>query len=116
MRVVRYFDVTRRHSDEVQGLQILRIPGVEVIYPASERDGTLGKGFAIREGHSSLDRYGHVLYSAATRKEAVARCELAAIRSASDLRTGIAAMAWARRGERPKGKLVTAYCTPFLSH
>jgi hypothetical protein len=51
---------------------------VEVIYPASERDGFLRQGFAIGEIHSSLDRYGHVLYSAATRDEAIVRCELAA--------------------------------------
>jgi biotin carboxylase len=79
---VRYFDVQRAGTlTEVQGLRRLyEIPGVEVIYPASERDGTLGKGFAIGEVRSSLDRYGHVLYSAATRKEAIARCELAASR------------------------------------
>ena len=40
--------------------------------------GCLRKGFAIGEIRSSLDRYGHVLYSAATRNEAIARCELAA--------------------------------------
>ena len=58
--------------------RLYEIPGVEVIYPASERDGMLRKGFAIGEIRSSLDRYGHVLYSAATRNEAIARCELAA--------------------------------------
>jgi biotin carboxylase len=79
---VRYFDVQRAGTlTDVEGLRRLyEIPGVEVIYPASERDGTLGKGFAIGEVRSSLDRYGHVLYSAATRKEAIARCELAASR------------------------------------
>ena len=30
--------------------RLYEIPGVEVIYPASERDGTLRKGFAIRRG------------------------------------------------------------------
>ena len=49
-----------------------------MIYPASERDGFLRPGFVIREIRSSLDRYGHVLYSAATRDEAIVRCELAA--------------------------------------
>jgi len=77
---VRYFDVQRAGTlTGVLGLRRLyEIPGVEVIYPASERDGLLRKGFAIGEIHSSLDRYGHVLYSGATRKEAIARCELAA--------------------------------------
>jgi biotin carboxylase len=77
---VRYFDVQRAGTlSRIHGLRRLyEIPGVEVIYPASERDGTLRKGFAIGEIRSSLDRYGHVLYSAATRNEAIARCELAA--------------------------------------
>jgi biotin carboxylase len=79
---VRYFDVQRAGTlRAVHGLRKLyEIPGVEVIYPASERDGCLREGFAIREIRSSLDRYGHLLYSAATRPEAIARCELAASR------------------------------------
>jgi biotin carboxylase len=79
---VRYFDVQRAGTLRgVLGLRRLyEIPGVEVIYPASERDGMLRKGFAVGEIRSSLDRYGHVLYSAATRNEAIARCELAASR------------------------------------
>jgi biotin carboxylase len=77
---VRYFDVQRAGTlTGVRGLRRLyEIPGVEVIYPASERDGMLRKGFAVGEIRSSLDRYGHVLYSGATRNEAIARCELAA--------------------------------------
>lgn len=77
---VRYFDVQRAGTlTGVLGLRgLYAIPGVEVIYPASERDGILRKGFAVGEIRSSLDRYGHVLYSAATRNEAIARCELAA--------------------------------------
>jgi biotin carboxylase len=76
---VRYFDVQRAGTlKDVLGLRRLyEIPGVEVIYPASERDGTLRMGFAVGEVRSSLDRYGHVLYSAATRSDAIARCELA---------------------------------------
>jgi biotin carboxylase len=76
---VRYFDVQRAGTlRSVLGLRKLyEIPGVEVIYPASERDGMLRAGFAISEVHSSLDRYGHVLYTAATRSDAIARCELA---------------------------------------
>jgi biotin carboxylase len=77
---VRYFDVQR--TGTLRGFQGLRglyeIPGVEVIYPASERDGYLRAGFVIGEIRSSLDRYGHVLYSGATRNQALARCELAA--------------------------------------
>jgi biotin carboxylase len=79
---VRYFDVQRAGTlKDVLGLRgLYEIPGVEVIYPASERDGMLRKGFAVGEIRSSLDRYGHVLYSAATRNEAIARCELATSR------------------------------------
>jgi biotin carboxylase len=79
---VRYFDVQRAGTlRDVLGLRRLyEISGVELIYPASERDGMLRKGFAIGEVRSSLDRYGHVLYSGATRNEAIARCELAASR------------------------------------
>jgi biotin carboxylase len=77
---VRYFDVQRAGTlTAVQGLRgIYEIPGVELVYPASERDGMLREGFAVGEIRSSLDRYGHVLYSAATRHGAIARCELAA--------------------------------------
>jgi biotin carboxylase len=76
---VRYFDVQRAGTlKDVLGLRRLyEIPGVEIIYPASERDGMLRQGFAVGEVRSSLDRYGHVLYSAATRGDAIARCELA---------------------------------------
>ncbi|MGA3226187.1 MAG: ATP-grasp domain-containing protein [Acidobacteriaceae bacterium] len=79
---VRYFDVQRAGTlSGVDGLGRLHaIPGVEIVYPASERDGILGGGFVIGEIRSSLDRYGHILYSAATRHEAIARCELAASR------------------------------------
>jgi biotin carboxylase len=77
---IRYFDVQRAGTlRAVHGLRRLyEIPGVEVIYPASERDGALRQGFVIGEIRSSLDRYGHLLYSAATRNEAIARCHLAA--------------------------------------
>jgi biotin carboxylase len=77
---IRYFDVQRAGTlRAVHGLRgLYEIPGVEVIYPASERDGALRQGFVIGEIRSSLDRYGHLLYSAATRKEAIARCQLAA--------------------------------------
>ena len=79
---VRYFDVQRAGTlRDIGGLrELYQIPGVELVYPASERDGPLREGFAIGTIRSSLDRYGHVLYSAATRGEAIARCELAASR------------------------------------
>jgi biotin carboxylase len=87
---VRYFDVQRAGTLRgVHGLgRLYEIPGVEVIYPASERDGCLRAGFAIGEIHSSLDRYGHLLYSAATRKQAIARSELAASRVCFEFEDG----------------------------
>jgi biotin carboxylase len=87
---VRYFDVQRAGTlRAVHGLgKLYEIPGVEVIYPASERDGCLREGFAIREIRSSLDRYGHLLYSAATRSEAIARCELATSRVCFEFEDG----------------------------
>ncbi len=95
---VRYFDVQRAGTLRgVQGLRRLyEIPGAELIYPASERDGILREGFVVGEIRSSLDRYGHILYSAATRDEAIARCELAASMVCfqfedGDSRTGVGA-------------------------
>jgi biotin carboxylase len=87
---IRYFDVQRAGTlRAVHGLRKLyEIPGVEVIYPASERDGALRQGFVIGEIRSSLDRYGHLLYSAATRKEAIARCQLAASRVCFEFEDG----------------------------
>ena len=77
---VRYFDLKR--SGVLKHLGGLRrlygIPGAEIIYPASERDGLLREGFVIGEVRSSLDRYGHVLYSGSTREEAIHRCQAAA--------------------------------------
>jgi biotin carboxylase len=87
---IRYFDVQRAGTlRAVHGLRgLYEIPGVEVIYPASERDGALRQGFVIGEIRSSLDRYGHLLYSAATRKEAIARCQLAASRVCFEFEDG----------------------------
>jgi biotin carboxylase len=76
---VRYFDLKRtgelRRLDGVRALYA--IPGAELIFPASERDGLLEEGFRFGEITSSLDRYGHVLYSAASREEAIASCNQA---------------------------------------
>jgi biotin carboxylase len=76
---VRYFDAKR--TGELRRLDGLRalyaIPGAELIFPASERDGLLKENFHFGEIKSSLDRYGHVLYSGASRDEAIAKCNQA---------------------------------------
>lgn len=76
---VRYFDLKRsgvlKHVDGLR--RLYGIPGAEIIYPASERDGLLREGFVVGEVCSSLDRYGHVLYSGSTREEAIRRCQTA---------------------------------------
>ena len=54
------------------------MPGLELLFPESERDGPLGPGFKIPEIRSSLDRYGHVIFSGATGEEAAARADAAA--------------------------------------
>jgi biotin carboxylase len=58
--------------DEIRGM-----PGLELLFPESERDGPLKPGFMIPEIRSSLDRYGHVIFSGTTRKEAAQRAEAA---------------------------------------
>jgi biotin carboxylase len=76
---VKYFDVKR--TGELRRLDGLRalyaIPEAELIFPASERDGLLKEDFHFGEIKSSLDRYGHVLYSGASRDEAIAKCNQA---------------------------------------
>jgi biotin carboxylase len=76
---IRYFDVKRTGKlKALDGLRSLyRIPGAELIYPESERDGVLKEGFQIGAIHSSLDRYGHVVYSGDTREQAMERCDQA---------------------------------------
>ncbi len=76
---VRYFDLGRTGSlRRLDGLRALyAIPGAELIYPASERDGIIKENFWFGEISSSLDRYGHVLYSGNSREEAVGRCDQA---------------------------------------
>jgi len=57
--------------------EVRATPGLELLFPESERDGPLGPGFKIPEIRSSLDRYGHVIFSGPTREEAAARAEAA---------------------------------------
>jgi biotin carboxylase len=77
---VRYF-----HADEcgtverIEGLdKLLYLPGLELLYAESERDGPLEPGFEIGEIRSSLDRYGHVLFSGDSADQAAERAEQAA--------------------------------------
>jgi biotin carboxylase len=74
---IRYFNV--RRTGELLSFQGLRsiygLRGLEMIYPASEHDGELKKGFQIRQIHSSLDRYGHLICSGDDREQAIARCD-----------------------------------------
>jgi biotin carboxylase len=76
---VRYF-----HADDcgavekIEGLDKLPLlPGIEMLYAASERDGPLARGSVIREIRSSLDRYGHVIFSGDRAEQAVERAEQA---------------------------------------
>ncbi len=65
--------------ESLGGLEEIRSsPGLELLYAASERDGPLGPGFAIGEVRSSLDRYGHVIFSGEHADEAADRAERAA--------------------------------------
>lgn len=63
---------------EIASLDEIRsMPGLELLFPESERDGPLRPGSRIPEIRSSLDRYGHVIFSGATREEAAARADAA---------------------------------------
>lgn len=77
---VRYFKAPATGViKKVEGLdEIASMEGLELLYPQSERDGPLQPGFQIGEICSSLDRYGHVIFSGADAAEAVARSERAA--------------------------------------
>jgi biotin carboxylase len=77
---VRYFMAPSTGIIEsIKGLdKVSALPGLELLYPASERDGTLGPGFAIGEICSSLDRYGHVLFSGDNAIQASERADYAA--------------------------------------
>jgi len=59
---------------QIDGLDAIeRLPGLELLYAASERDGCLAPGFVIPEIRSSLDRYGHVVFSGNNADEACER-------------------------------------------
>jgi len=77
---VRYFHAADCGTVErVEGLDdISSLPGLELLYAASERDGPLRPGFVIGEIRSSLDRYGHVLFSGDSAVQASERAEQAA--------------------------------------
>jgi biotin carboxylase len=77
---VRYFHAAGCGIlDSVEGLDSFSsLPGLELLYPASERDGPLRPGFVIGEIRSSLDRYGHVLFSGDSAAQASERAEQAA--------------------------------------
>lgn len=76
---IKYFHAGRTGVLEgVAGLRALyAMPGLELLYPGSERDGALGPGFAIGAVRSSLDRYGHVVFSGSDRNEAMSRADAA---------------------------------------
>jgi biotin carboxylase len=77
---VRYFVAPSRGIIErIIGLdRVSALPGLELLYPASERDGALGPGFVVGEICSSLDRYGHVLFSGNDATQAAERADYAA--------------------------------------
>jgi biotin carboxylase len=77
---VRYFYADECGTVErIEGLDKLpSLPGLELLYAESERDGPLGPGFEIGEIRSSLDRYGHVLFSGDSADQAAERAEQAA--------------------------------------
>ena len=76
---VRYFQVDGCGTVEsIEGLdKISSMPGFELLYAASERDGPLRPGLVLGEIRSSLDRYGHVLFSGDNADQASQRVEQA---------------------------------------
>jgi biotin carboxylase len=77
---VRYFHADKCGAVErIEGLDKLpSLPGLELLYAESERDGPLKPGFEIGEICSSLDRYGYVLFSGDSANQAAERAEQAA--------------------------------------
>ncbi len=77
---IRYFQADGCGTTErIDGLDALSsLPGLELLFAASERDGPLRPGFEIGEIRSSLDRYGHVIFSGESAEEACKRAEKAA--------------------------------------
>lgn len=76
---VRYFRTDGTGViNRIDGLdQIASLPGLELLYAASERDGPLRPGLVIHIIRSSLDRYGHVVFSGKDAHEACARADQA---------------------------------------
>jgi biotin carboxylase len=76
---IRYFHADCCGTVEgIEGLdEIASLPGLELLYAASERDGPLCPGFVIGEIRSSLDRYGHVLFLGDSAAQASERAEQA---------------------------------------
>jgi len=61
---------------QIDGLdEVRKMDGLELLFLESERDGPIEPGFQIPEIRSSLDRYGHVVFSAGTRDDAAAKAE-----------------------------------------
>ena len=77
---IRYFHASGCGTlQAVEGLdKIPSLPGLELLYAASERDGPLGPGFFLGEVRSSNDRYGHVVFSGVDAAQASQRAEQAA--------------------------------------
>ena len=77
---VRYFHASGCGTIErVEGLdEVQTMPGLELLYSASERDGPLRPGLVVGEIRSSLDRYGHAIFSGDDAAHAFARAEQAA--------------------------------------
>ena len=77
---IRYFSTSDYGKVErVDGLEVIpHLPGFELLFAGSERDGPLRPGFVIDEIRSSLDRYGHVLFSGDSAAQAIKRAEHAA--------------------------------------
>lgn len=76
---IRYFHAKGCGKlDRVEGMDsISALPGLELLYGASERDGALRPGLVIGEIRSSLDRYGHVIFSGVDAAEACSRADRA---------------------------------------
>jgi len=76
---IRYFHARSCGTVErIEGLEsVSSLPGLELLYAASERDGPLQPGFVVGEIRSSLDRYGHALFSGDDATQAIERAEQA---------------------------------------
>lgn len=85
---IRYFHAPAAGViEQVGGLErIQAMEGLELLYAASERDGALAPGLRIHEIHSSLDRYGHVIFSGRDARQASERAEQAVARLTFQLR------------------------------